>query len=234
MSYIPSKNILIIQTAFIGDTILASQFARTIKRYFPEVCVHFLLRKGNETVIQGLDFIDHVWVWDKSRGKWKNLFKLIAKLRHFSFEHVFNLHRHFNSGLVTMFMKSPSKVGFKQNPLSFFYDQKVNHQIPHPHHFHEVQRNLELLEVTLSTKVTVDHLRPSLPMTDEHRKKIEKFIPKDRTISDYFVVAPASVWKTKAWSPEKYVPSCGKTLQVSKRSKRWSILKPGKSPTRPP
>jgi ADP-heptose:LPS heptosyltransferase len=126
-----SKNILIIQTAFIGDTILASHFARAVKDQFPDSKIHFFLRKGNESVIQGLSSIEKVWVWDKAGGKTRNLMRLISELRNIHFDYVFNLHRHFNSGLVASMMKADKKIGFKQNPLAMFYTHKADHLIPH-------------------------------------------------------------------------------------------------------
>jgi heptosyltransferase-2 len=205
MNETPSKTILIIQTAFIGDTILASQFARSVKNEFPEAKIHFFLRKGNESVIQGLSSIEKVWVWDKAGGKLKNLLKLIWELRGFRFDMVFNLHRHFNSGFVTALMKSPLKVGFKQNPLSFLYTKRVNHLIPHKTMsgiWHEVQRNLQLLQVAKPSFEIVENsknYKPELPIQEKHRAKIAPFAE-----GSYFVVAPASVWFTKAWSESKF------------------------------
>lgn len=200
-----SKTILIIQTAFIGDTILASQFARAVKDLYPQSTIHFFLRKGNETVIQGLSSIDKVWVWDKQGGKTKNLMKLISELREIRFDMVFNLHRHFNSGLVSSLMKSKIKIGFKENPLSFFYTHTVNHLIPHRTlngHLHEVQRNLQLLQAAVPTFDIADNAKnykPELPLLQKHFDKISVF-----SHGTYFVIAPASVWFTKAWSEHKY------------------------------
>ena len=158
-----SKTILIIQTAFIGDTILASNFARVVKTQYPDAKIHFFLRKGNESVIQGLPTIEKTWIWDKQGGKTKNLIKLIMELRKIRFDMVFNLHRHFNSGLVAALMKSQFKSGFSQNPLSFFYHRKINHQIPDPRGWHEVQRNLELIpgfKIVDNSKI----YKPELPL----------------------------------------------------------------------
>ena len=203
-----SKTILIIQTAFIGDTILASQFARSVKDQFPDSKIHFFLRKGNESVIQGLSSIDRVWVWDKQGGKVRNLFRLIQELRTIRFDFVFNLHRHFNSGLITALMKASQKIGFRQNPLSMFYSQKINHLIPHvPVEnekvvWHEVQRNLQLL-VAAAPKFEISSrakdYRPELPVTQKNRDKVSSY-----TNGSYFVIAPASVWFTKAWSESKF------------------------------
>lgn len=203
-----SKTILIIQTAFIGDTILASHFARAVKEQYPESKIHFFLRKGNESVIQGLPTIEKTWIWDKAGGKTKNLVKLISELRQIKFDIVFNLHRHFNSGLVAASMKSSVKVGFKQNPLSFFYTHSVNHFIPHipvdneQVRWHEVQRNLQLLKI-LDPQFRINHdskvYRPELPLTEKNFNKVSPF-----STGDYFVIAPASVWFTKAWTEEKF------------------------------
>lgn len=208
MPHTESKNILIIQTAFIGDTILASHFARAVKAEFPDHQIHFFLRKGNESVIQGLSSVHKVWVWEKSGGKTRNLLKLIGELRKLRFDHVFNLHRHFNSGLVSALMKSQEKIGFRQNPLSFFYTKKLDHKIPHHPQdneevvWHEVQRNLQLLKsVRPELKIENDSklYRPELPITDKNKDKVSPYVK-----GDYFVLAPASVWFTKAWSEEKY------------------------------
>lgn len=212
-----SKTILIIQTAFIGDTILASHFARAVKDLYPNSKIHFFLRKGNESVIQGLPTIEKTWVWDKAGGKTKNLMKLISELREIKFDMVFNLHRHFNSGLVSAMMKSPFKAGFKQNPLSMFYTRKINHQIPDPRGWHEVQRNLELIpdyKISDNSKI----YKPELPIQQKNVDKVSQYVN-----DNYFVVAPASVWFTKAWSEHKYREL---TAELSKMGKVYFIGAP--------
>jgi heptosyltransferase-2 len=208
MAHTSSKTILIIQTAFIGDTILASHFAAAVKAQYPDSKIHFFLRKGNESVIQGLPMIEKTWVWDKQGGKTRNLLRLISELRKLKFDLVFNLHRHFNSGLVSLLVPAPVKVGFRQNPLSFAYTHKLEHKIPHHPHdneelrWHEVQRNLQLLQAVAPELTISDDqklYRPLLPVTQKNRDKVAAY-----AMGEYFVVAPASVWFTKAWPEHKY------------------------------
>lgn len=201
-----SKNILVIQTAFIGDTILASQFAYQLSQEFPGARIHFFLRKGNESVIMNLPFITKTWIWDKKGGKTRNLIRLIQQLRETEFDLVFNLHRHFNSGLVSACVRGVEKIGFKENPLSFFYHQKLKHQIPHisaqGNVWHEVQRNLGLLKLAkpeFTISENAKDYRPHLPVGDKNLEKVSVYKGQD-----YFVVAPASVWFTKAWSEHKF------------------------------
>jgi heptosyltransferase-2 len=123
---------------------------------------------------------------------------------------VFNLHRHFNSGLVTSLIKAPFKAGFKQNPLSAFYTHKINHQIPDPRGWHEVQRNLELIpgyKIVDNPKI----YKPELPLQPKNIEKVSSYIS-----DNYFVIAPASVWFTKAWSEQKYRELTKELAQLGK------------------
>jgi len=230
MSTKSSKNILIIQTAFIGDTILASQFAYQVSQEFPGAQIHFFLRKGNEAVIQNLPFITRTWIWDKKGGKTRNLLALIKELRTIDFDFIFNLHRHFNSGLVSAMVRAKEKIGFKQNPLSFLYDKKVLHQIPDISamgvRWHEVQRNLKLLQMAkpdFNISENAKDYRPHLPVSEKNFEKVSSYT----SVGEYFVMAPASVWFTKAWSEHKYQELCA---ELSKRAKVYLIGGPDDAP----
>jgi heptosyltransferase-2 len=121
-------------------------------------------------------------------------------------------------------MKSPFKAGFQQNPLSFFYTHKVNHLIPHKTLsgvWHEVQRNLQLLQKALPNLVIGDNskiYKPELPLLEKHFTKVAPYISQD-----YFVIAPASVWFTKAWSEHKYREL---TIELAKMGKVFFIGAP--------
>ena len=71
------KSILLIQTAFLGDVILATALIEKLHSYFPESKIDFLLRKGNEGVVANHPKINRVLVWDKQQEKYRNLFRLL-------------------------------------------------------------------------------------------------------------------------------------------------------------
>jgi heptosyltransferase-2 len=75
------KKILIIQTAFIGDVILATPVLEALHAEFPEARIDMLVRKGNQTLFQGPPFLKTVFVWDKQLGKYKNLLLLLIAIR---------------------------------------------------------------------------------------------------------------------------------------------------------
>ncbi len=200
--------ILIIQTAFIGDVVLALPVAQALKKYKPDVEIHFLIRKGNENLIENHPDIHKVWVWNK-KEKYRSGWNLIQAFRKESFEWVINLHRFASSGIFTLLAKAGHTVGFKKNPLSFGFSYVKPHLIQKG--THEVHRNLSLLEPLLGFEppFTKPRLYPSL----NDYEKIEPF-----QAEPYVVLAPASVWFTKQWETSNWM------LLAQKLSERLNVF----------
>lgn len=59
------KQILVIQTAFIGDVILATSLLETLHLGLPGVEIDIAVRKGNETLFLEHPFLRNVLIWDK-------------------------------------------------------------------------------------------------------------------------------------------------------------------------
>ena len=62
-------NFLVVQTAFIGDVVLATPLVEKLNRFFPGAGIDLLVRKGNEKLLSGHPYIRNVLVWDKTRQK---------------------------------------------------------------------------------------------------------------------------------------------------------------------
>ena len=120
-----SRKILIIQTAFIGDVILATSLIEYLKTQLPDFEIDFFLRKGNQSIIETSPHIRKVIIWDKSKGKTLSLLKHIMSIRNEKYEYVINIQRFFNSGLLTALSGGKYKVGFHSNPLSFLFTKQI-------------------------------------------------------------------------------------------------------------
>ena len=59
------NKILTIQTAFIGDVILATSLLETLQLNFPNTKIDIVVRKGNESLFKDHPFINKIYVWDK-------------------------------------------------------------------------------------------------------------------------------------------------------------------------
>ncbi|MFN5886338.1 MAG: glycosyltransferase family 9 protein, partial [Flavobacteriales bacterium] len=127
MLFANNARILIIQTAFLGDVILATSVVNSIKAQYPEAQVDLLVKKGNELLVLGHPNIHRVLTFDKSR-KWREIVRLVRANRATRYDFIVNLHRFASSGLIAVLSQTKT-IGFDKNPLSRFYTLKLPHPI---------------------------------------------------------------------------------------------------------
>jgi heptosyltransferase-2 len=188
------NSFLIIQTAFIGDVILATALIEKIKESYPSSQIDFLLRKGNEGLLSGNPHLREVIIWDKKQAKIKNLVKIISYVRSKRYDCVINAHRFVSSGLITALSGASQKIGFDKNPLSFTFTKTIKHDL-HTN-LHEVDRNQKLIEsITDSTKCL-----PKLYPSNGDFENVKKF-----QSGSYLCIAPTSVWFTKQFPPAQWI-----------------------------
>ena len=198
--------ILIIQTAYIGDVILATSLIEYIQSELPDSEIHFFLKKGNESIVETSPFIKKVYVWNKSHHKIRSLLKYIFEIRSEKYDYVINIQRFFNSGLITALSGAKEKIGFDKNPLSFLFTKKIIHKIPYfqnDHYLHEVERNVQLVKSFIKNEKNLSklELKPKIYFTDKDKDELKKY----QLTSDYIVIAPSSVWFTKQWHESKWI-----------------------------
>jgi heptosyltransferase II len=187
------QKILIIQTAFIGDVILSTALIEKLVRFYPQAEIDFLLRKGNEGVLQNHPHIKNLIIWDKKGGKYKNLLNLLVLARKRRYDLTINLQRFATTGLFTSLSGAKTTIGFDKNPFSFLFDKKVKHQIGEKH---EVERNLELIKDITDGQF----IKPKIYPSESDFEKVSPF-----KTQKYICIAPGSVWFTKQFPGEKWV-----------------------------
>jgi heptosyltransferase-2 len=186
---------LIIQTAFIGDVILATPLIEQLHFYFPQAQIDFLLRKGNEGLLQDHPFINKLYIWDKKKGKYANLISFVKIFRNEKYDYAINLQRFFSTGLLTVLSGAKSKIGFSKNPWSFLFSESYSHIIDTSKGLtHEIDRNLLLLSgITNSEERQMPRLYPSA--------SDQAGVP----VKPYITMSPTSVWYTKQYPPERWI-----------------------------
>lgn len=193
-----ANKFLIIQTAFTGDVVLATALIETLRSAFPDAQIDFLLRKGNEGLLQGHPFITNLLTWDKKTGKNRNLIRLAMQVRREGYTHIINPHRFGSSGFITFMSGAGYKAGFTKNPFAFCYNKKVAHILSKPytdHPVHEVDRNHLLIADITGGEASGPKLYPS----DADRAAVAPNAGKP-----YICVAPASVWFTKQFPADRW------------------------------
>jgi len=190
---------LVIQTAFIGDVILATALVEKLHAHFPGAQIDMLVRGGNESLLETNPKLRRVITWNKKQDKISNLLKIISQVRKENYDAVVNAHRFFSSGLITMFSGTKEKTGFRKNPLSIFFTRRVKHSL---NGMHEVERNQKLIEHLTDSKPAPPRLYPSAA-DDDAAQKFKTDTQGNKL--KYICIAPASVWFTKQFPKEKWI-----------------------------
>ena len=194
---------LIIQTAFIGDVVLATPVIESLRAAFPDAKIDFVLRKGNEGLLEGHPHVDMLYIWNKKGKKYKNLLRILKAIRRNHYDYVINLQRFASTGFLTAFSKGKQKIGFKKNPFSWAFTIKINHRIEKG--VHETDRNLDLIR-SITNKINANQkLHPS--------QKDFEFVRHSGS-RPYVCIAPASVWYTKQLPAESWIELCKKLSET--------------------
>ncbi|MFC2151876.1 glycosyltransferase family 9 protein [Bacteroidota bacterium] len=185
---------LVIQTAFIGDVILATPIIEKLHAFYPDSQIDFLLRKGNENLLRNHPYVSNLLIWDKKKEKRKNMFRIIKLIRSKKYDYIINLQRFASTGIITSLSNGKIKVGFDKNPLSFLFTRKIKHEIGNGKH--EVERNIELI-----TEITDNSIyKPKLYPTEEDFQIVSQY-----KMRPYICMAPTSVWFTKQFPAKKWI-----------------------------
>lgn len=192
------QRILIIQTAFLGDVILASPVWENLHKQFPKALIDVVVKKGNESLLAAHPFLHQVFVFDKNQ-KVKHLWNLGKILRSEQYDLVINLQRFASSGILTILARGKESRGFEKNPLSFLYTKKFKHEMKP--NWHEVDRNLQLISDLVPAPIRRPQLFPS--QEDLNTIQIYQEVP-------YYCLAPTSVWFTKQAPQEIWLKSIDK------------------------
>jgi heptosyltransferase-2 len=190
------KKFLIIQTAFIGDVVLATSLVEKLHYFFPEAQIDFLLRKGNEQLLMGHPHIHEILIWNKKTGKQKNLLQMIFRIRKSKYDTVINVQRFFATGLITICSGARETIGFNKNPLSVLFSKKVRHEVGGKQAVHETVRNLHLIRDFTDDSYFMPKLYPG----PDDFAKIGELIKEQ-----YITISPASVWFTKQYPADQWI-----------------------------
>ena len=190
------QKFLIIQTAFIGDVVLATPLIEKLHHFFPNAEIDFLLRKGNEQLLIGHPYIHEILIWDKKKNKQKNLIRMLAIIRRNRYDKVINLQRFFATGLLTAFSGAKEIIGFDKNPLSFLFTRRIKHRVGGEQAVHETTRNLELVREFTDG----NDFKPKLYPSQSDFESVNSFLS-----SKFITISPASVWFTKQFPASKWI-----------------------------
>ena len=194
-----AKNILIIQTAFIGDVILITPLIENARTLIAGAQIDVVVNQNAASLLQGHPGVRRTYGWNRKERKYARLVALIKTLRRNHYDLVINCHRFGSSGLLTVCSGGKVKVGFRKNPLSFAFNTSVDHTFADG--IHEVDRNLSLLTPSLGADRAVAlRRRPQLYPSVADQQRVKEYQKEP-----YVCIAPTSVWFTKQFPAAQWI-----------------------------
>ncbi len=137
------KNILIIQTAFLGDVILLTPLIRAVKRLYPQANIDALVVPQSQGVLENNPHLRDVLTFDKRRNKWRAFWQTLRRLRAAKYDLAISPHSSVTTAWLMVLAGIPVRVGFDRWHAARY----LTHRVPHydDRGWHKVQKNLHLL-----------------------------------------------------------------------------------------
>ena len=140
----PVENILVLQTSFLGDTVLSLPLFSALKARVPNARVTLVCSPASCELLRGYPGIDEIIIDDKkgaNRG-WSGLLRKAKQLRGKQFTTALSLHKSWRSGLLLFLARIPKRIGFRQSKAWFLFTRTVERDPA----LHDIKRNLSILE----------------------------------------------------------------------------------------
>lgn len=194
------NRILVIQTAFLGDIVLATAFLADLRKKFPDTSISFLTTPIGKQILEKSTMGIEIISFDK-RGRDKGLlgfWRMRTRLKKMEIDFVFCLHRSVRSVLLATMIQAKS-YGFREAACSFLFTKRTVRKFGD----HEVEKNFSLLRLVDERKLD----KPSGPaLVSPTAEKI--------FTNSYVAVCPGSVWQTKMWPKEYYAELIKRILEL--------------------
>ena len=191
--------ILLVQTSFLGDTILSTPLIAALKKLHPKAELWMMTTPLAADLVKRDPLLSGVIPFAK-RGPEKGvkgLFRQAAKLREFNFSIAYSLHRSARTALLLRLSQIPQRISFKNAKLAFLYSSTRNR----PQEKHDVLRNLALVSDRFTEDELPDKLRLFAPEKVELDQALQTELPPP---GSYALIVPGSAWETKRWSATGY------------------------------
>jgi heptosyltransferase II len=201
-----ARRVLVIQSAFLGDSMLTVPLLRRLRELLPGARLSVLTLPSAQEIFKG-PWVDEVLLDDK-RGADRGLsgpWRVAARLKEKDFDLAVIPHRSLRSALVARLAGIPRRVGFESSAGRFLLTDTV----PFTWLMHDLERNLALL-LPLGGGAA--------PRESESRYLEAPALPPalEKALADAGVrpgarlagVHPGAAWATKRWLPERYAALC--------------------------
>ncbi|MBX2976932.1 MAG: lipopolysaccharide heptosyltransferase II [Ignavibacteriaceae bacterium] len=197
----PSKRILVIQTAFIGDSVLTLPFLQRLKEENSTSQIDIITSPKTEEIFRHSPVVNQVYVFDKQKSH-RSIYKSYSfakQLRKNNYNKVYTLHRSLRSAILTLFLKVKESYGFDTSEFSYAFSNIVKYE----YKSHEVKRLFAFLKEP--EKVDWRSVTPEVNFESDVISKIDEIINSITPLEKTIAIAPGTEWETKKYPIEYFI-----------------------------
>jgi heptosyltransferase II len=196
---------LVIQTSFLGDTVLTTPLLAQLANRGP---VDVVTTPASAALLANHPAVRAVIVYDKRGGDRgiRGLLRLARRLRASRYDVALLAQGSWRSAVLTLLAGIPSRIGFTSSAGRWLYTKRV----PYRDDLHHAARLLMLARPN-GREPLPEELRPTLAPGDAERSAVNALLAQHAVQPGQALVAlaPGSVWATKRWP---YYPELAKLL----------------------
>jgi heptosyltransferase-2 len=200
MPTISYENVLVLQTSFLGDTVLTLPLIDELRRRFPVKKLSLLCLPMSRELLQDHPAIDEIIVDDKRKADRgiAGLRRKAAALKAKGFTLAVTPHKSLRSALMLFLAGIPTRIGFRES-RGWFLFQRLAERDPGRH---DVERNLSVLHA-LDVRVEECQRGIEFPVNPAIRSAVDHKLRAVGIAEGKLIIGinPGSVWPTKRWSP---------------------------------
>jgi lipopolysaccharide heptosyltransferase II len=190
-----SEASLVIQTSFLGDTVLTTPLLAHLAECGP---VDVVTTPASSSLLAHHPAVRRCVVYDKrgaARGA-RGFVRLASTLRAERYRSVYLAQGSVRSGALALAAGIGDRVGFQTSAGRAFYTTRI----AAPENIHHAARLLSLGTRDPLREISNDRLRPTLYPGDAERDAVNRLLESGLATGERLIaVAPGSVWGTKRW-----------------------------------
>ncbi len=189
------KNILLVNTTGIGDTILSTPAWETLRKKFPDSAISLMVHEQRRDVVTNNPFVDNIITY----RKFAYFFKLIKKLRSLRIDIAFIFHGNDPDILPLVFLSGAKEIiGYQRRTRLPYFLTTALHRLPD----HFITAQMKLAEVVAGSASTPP---PVFFLKEEEREKARVFLEERNLVGKILVgVLPGAGRPYKCWPAKRF------------------------------
>lgn len=203
-----NKYHLVIQTAFIGDILLAIPTLKKIKALYPNHKLALVTRSGLKSFLLNEKIVDVVY--EIKKGDSSSYEKILIEIQTLSIDTVYCLHRSLRSTFFATKIKAQKKIGFSNIWNKILFQKTIAYKKEWP----DVIRQMAILHYDQPEFLNFEfdysvYNKKTTSIPDHFLFSTTK---NKRIKTGKIVLFPGSVWATKQWGLNNYIELAKKLI----------------------